>query len=445
MSSRKHTPIVSEKQRGFFGAELARKRSGKKTKTEMSEEDLVEHLHESAGKDLPSSKMEKQGGKCECENSTCSKCKGNGCNDAATETLDTTYGPFKMCSQCATNFRNTGKQFLKKRSTVNRINSFIKSGSPKLVTNYRVRATHGKTGHVMHTPTTHTSIESAQEEAAHFGAANPWHNVEVVPSYDVVKSINDFINKVDEDLEHRHLRKSVKIEKAMSREDKDARYGPVIATFPSKSHPSNPPYEVRQFKGSNPTCNCKGFTFNRSCNHTRRFAKSLRKEKIEKKRGYTTPTEGTNVERLVEVREKAKEAGINLGELDKPSTWNEFLGGRAVTRPGSPTPKGHYHVGPRGGTSQRTHSPWKKIIYGHRGRGGTHYAKSSEDIAKNINSFIYKYDFNIDRQKKAKTISEHYIRQFNRAPSAKELEKGIEKIDAGQPLPINPNKIRKSE
>ena len=49
---KKHTPIVSEKQRGFFGAELARKRAGKKTKTEMSEAELVRHLKESKGKKL---------------------------------------------------------------------------------------------------------------------------------------------------------------------------------------------------------------------------------------------------------------------------------------------------------------------------------------------------------------------------------------------------------
>ena len=52
-SSRKHTPIVSKKQRGFFGAELARKRAGKETKTEMPEAELVRHLEESKGKKLP--------------------------------------------------------------------------------------------------------------------------------------------------------------------------------------------------------------------------------------------------------------------------------------------------------------------------------------------------------------------------------------------------------
>lgn len=33
-------PAVSEKQRRFFGAELARKRAGKKTRTGMSEEQI---------------------------------------------------------------------------------------------------------------------------------------------------------------------------------------------------------------------------------------------------------------------------------------------------------------------------------------------------------------------------------------------------------------------
>jgi hypothetical protein len=47
---KKHTPIVSEKQRGFFGAELKRKQEGKSTKTDMSETVLKRHLKESAGK-----------------------------------------------------------------------------------------------------------------------------------------------------------------------------------------------------------------------------------------------------------------------------------------------------------------------------------------------------------------------------------------------------------
>lgn len=50
---RKHTPIVSKAQRGFMGAELARKRAGKEGKTEMSQAELARHLEESAGKDLP--------------------------------------------------------------------------------------------------------------------------------------------------------------------------------------------------------------------------------------------------------------------------------------------------------------------------------------------------------------------------------------------------------
>jgi len=49
---RKHTPIVSQAQQRFMGAELARKRAGKKTKTEMSEAELSRHLKESKGKKL---------------------------------------------------------------------------------------------------------------------------------------------------------------------------------------------------------------------------------------------------------------------------------------------------------------------------------------------------------------------------------------------------------
>ena len=51
--TRKHTLITSIKQRGFFGAELARLRTGKKRKTSMPEEELVRHLRESKGKKLP--------------------------------------------------------------------------------------------------------------------------------------------------------------------------------------------------------------------------------------------------------------------------------------------------------------------------------------------------------------------------------------------------------
>jgi len=50
--ARKHTPITSRRQQKFFGAELARKRAGKETETEMSEAELVRHLKESKGKKL---------------------------------------------------------------------------------------------------------------------------------------------------------------------------------------------------------------------------------------------------------------------------------------------------------------------------------------------------------------------------------------------------------
>lgn len=53
-STRKHTPIVSEKQRGLFGAELARRRAGKRGRvTGITTEELGTHLKESKGKNLP--------------------------------------------------------------------------------------------------------------------------------------------------------------------------------------------------------------------------------------------------------------------------------------------------------------------------------------------------------------------------------------------------------
>ena len=56
-SKRRHTPIVSKSQRGLFGAELARRRSGKATRMPgITEEELSRHLKESKGKKLPQRK-----------------------------------------------------------------------------------------------------------------------------------------------------------------------------------------------------------------------------------------------------------------------------------------------------------------------------------------------------------------------------------------------------
>ena len=53
-AGRKHTPIVSKKQKGMMGAELKRRRAGKKGRMKgMSEAELVRHLKESKGKKLP--------------------------------------------------------------------------------------------------------------------------------------------------------------------------------------------------------------------------------------------------------------------------------------------------------------------------------------------------------------------------------------------------------
>jgi len=50
---RPHTPIVSEKQRGLFGAELARRREGKTGQMKgITSEELSGHLKEAGGKDL---------------------------------------------------------------------------------------------------------------------------------------------------------------------------------------------------------------------------------------------------------------------------------------------------------------------------------------------------------------------------------------------------------
>jgi len=51
---KKHTPIVSKKQRGLFGAELSRRKRGKTPRMKgITKEELREHLKESKGKKLP--------------------------------------------------------------------------------------------------------------------------------------------------------------------------------------------------------------------------------------------------------------------------------------------------------------------------------------------------------------------------------------------------------
>ncbi len=51
---RAHTPIVSKKQQGLFGAEYARRKAGKKgTVPGITTTELRSHLKESKGKKLP--------------------------------------------------------------------------------------------------------------------------------------------------------------------------------------------------------------------------------------------------------------------------------------------------------------------------------------------------------------------------------------------------------
>ena len=51
---RKHTEITSKAQQGKFGAELRRRREGKKSRMpSITTKELESHLHESKGKKLP--------------------------------------------------------------------------------------------------------------------------------------------------------------------------------------------------------------------------------------------------------------------------------------------------------------------------------------------------------------------------------------------------------
>ena len=55
-----HTPIVTEQQRKFFGAELGRLRAGEPRITAMPEEELRRHLKEVSGKKLPKRRRTKE-------------------------------------------------------------------------------------------------------------------------------------------------------------------------------------------------------------------------------------------------------------------------------------------------------------------------------------------------------------------------------------------------
>lgn len=58
---KRHTPIVSKKQRGLFGAELSRRRRGVKPRMPgITVAELRSHLKESKGKKLPLKKKKKR-------------------------------------------------------------------------------------------------------------------------------------------------------------------------------------------------------------------------------------------------------------------------------------------------------------------------------------------------------------------------------------------------
>ena len=60
-SGRKHTPIVSKKQRGKFGAEYRRRKLGLKPRMpSITKAELKSHLEESKGKKLPAKSRGKE-------------------------------------------------------------------------------------------------------------------------------------------------------------------------------------------------------------------------------------------------------------------------------------------------------------------------------------------------------------------------------------------------
>jgi hypothetical protein len=52
----------------------------------------------------------------------------------------------------------------------------------------------------------------------------------------------------------------------MTEDEKLKKYGPLVKTFKSSSNP-NKTYEVRQLKGQEPSCNCKGWANRKTCKH----------------------------------------------------------------------------------------------------------------------------------------------------------------------------------
>lgn len=74
-----------------------------------------------------------------------------------------------------------------------------------------------------------------------------------------------------------NLQDELRREKAKERReaDKEARYGPVVGNFASKSDPSKG-YQVRRSPATGLlTCNCKGWIFNKTCDHTKQVAKDI--------------------------------------------------------------------------------------------------------------------------------------------------------------------------
>ena len=90
------------------------KELGKKPEwNKLSEKERAEGLAEDKrvmSSDKDNWYVKKASDKCQCENSTC-KHGAEQCNNPQSQTVDTTYGPFKMCPECA---KNMPSNYLKK-------------------------------------------------------------------------------------------------------------------------------------------------------------------------------------------------------------------------------------------------------------------------------------------------------------------------------------------
>lgn len=371
MSKEKHTPIVSRQQQKFFGAEIGRAKRGEETKSGMSEETLAEHLRESKGKDLPE-KVEKQ---TKTWPKICPYCKGKvwacpagycpHCNkpwkipeeektsklcktiDSFINKMDNDKDVKEMRSEIKSDNEQRKKQLAENISSKATGEQLVKQVDPRIKAraNLALREQRARERESPYKPGFQPDVyrddKSTLEERV---KARGWKIPKLAKQVDTRKLLKSITNIIEN------------IEKA---------------DFPQVC----------------PNCNAKIYGVITpvkcpKCNKPWEESKKVEKpNKIEKKYGeHRSVSEGSPVERLAEERE---ERGITEKPEEKES-WGAFTGGRAVTRPGSPTPKGSYYAGSRGGVGRSTGDPWKRIS---RRGGYAHYVK---ELTKSIDEFIEK-------------------------------------------------------